>query len=473
MGAKGVAFAMRVDGRTLADLGVLPEGEFDWPMSRLLNHTHSPAAFTSLKKLLREPLAARDEIVRRQVALRALHDVARRVDWTELTALMRDLEGFLNSNYIHFPRMVIEGAAFRLRHRNVVEYIEPHLRMTRALLLRAEALTKALAEIQGDAQITEMMETLRRITESPLMHTMREATASGPVEGIRLCTLDQVVRVDNRVVLRDLHSALATFDAFASLASAANQLEWRFAAISEQHESAVAISGLRHPLLRIGVPSDVQFAPGERVMFVTGPNMAGKSTLLRALGLAVYFTHIGLPVAADAARIPITDVLISSINVQDSIALGVSLYLAEVRRVKAVVAEVTTGKSVMALLDELFRGTNVKDAVDATNLLVSGLASAHHGLFVIASHLVEVADHNAARPHVGTWCMRTDDDVHGPLFAYTLQRGISRVRIGVALLEAEGVAAMLRALEVEGNGDGPPSSSIAHQLKILSSNRLQ
>lgn len=438
---------MKVDVRTLTDLGVLPEGEFDWAMSRLLNHTHSQGAFTALKKLLREPLAERDEIVRRQVALRALHNVARQVDWTELTALMRDLDGFINSNYIHFPRIVIEGAVFRLRHRNVVEYIEPRLHMTRALLLRVEILCKALVEIQGDAQIAEMIDTLRRVTDSALMQTMRDATARGALERIRLCTLDQVVRIDNRVALRDLHSALTTFDAFASLASAADQLAWRFAEITEKDEICVSVSGLRHPLLRGGVPSDVHVAPGERVMFVTGPNMAGKSTLLRALGLAVYFTHLGLPVAADAARIPITDVLISSINVQDSIALGVSLYLAEVQRVKGVIAEVTTGKRVMALLDEVFRGTNVKDAVDATNLLVSGLANAQRGLFVIASHLVEVADHHAERPHVGTWCMRTDDDVHGPHFAYTLQRGISRVRIGVALLESEGVAEMLRALE--------------------------
>jgi len=69
------------------------------------------------------------------------------------------------------------------------------------------------------------------------------------------------------------------------------------------------------------------------------------------------FVHLGLPVPAECARVPVVDRLMTSINAQDSLSRGESSYLAEVRRVREVVRAVASGETVIALLDEAFRGT--------------------------------------------------------------------------------------------------------------------
>ena len=178
--------------------------------------------------------------------------------------------------------------------------------------------------------------------------------------------------------------------------------------------------------------------------------MAGRSTLLRSLGVIILFAHLGLPVPAECARVPIVNRLMTAINAQDSLSRGESLYVAEVRRVREVVRAVASGETVIALLDEAFRGTNVMDALEAMGMLVDGLARAQTGLFVLASHLTEIARERFGHPHVSLWCMHVDaiDDPssEGVRFTYAFRRGVSDVRLGMRLLEREGVVTLLAAI---------------------------
>ncbi|MEI6740289.1 MAG: hypothetical protein WCK74_08255 [Gemmatimonadaceae bacterium] len=369
----------------------------------------------------------------------------------ELAGLSRDLDDYLNSNYVHVPRTLVEAVAFSLRYRDIARYVEQKLCIVRTLVNRCDAITTAIEGIGGDQRFSAVQSVIREVCRNPILRTLRSMSVDGRIDRLHLRLLDQSVRVDLRNLLYTLQSALGDLDAFASLAHAADILGWTFPQIDTSEGAAVVIEGLRHPLLPNGSTNDIMLSPHDRVMFVTGPNMAGKSTMMRALGLGVYFAHLGLPVAAATARIPLTDVLISSMTAHDRISTGTSFYLSEVRRVKTVVAAVRNGAVVVALLDEVFRGTNVKDAVDATQLLVAGLARAGCGLFVIASHLLEVAETIAVLPGISTWCMHVGEGAEGLNFSYRLQRGVSRVRLGVVLLEAEGVVQMLREL-----GSGRP-----------------
>lgn len=437
---------MIVDTRTLADLGVLPVSETDWALRGLLDNTHSRAGLNALTGLLKSPISDGAEISRRQIALRAMFEFGRHCDWRELDSLSMNILGYLDSNFVHCPRTALSGFFFVMRHRDIANFIEARVRLVRTFVVRCWQIANALEHVDGDRSFVEMRTVLRHVADQPAMRRICELPINSPLDRLRLCAMDQAIRVDHKDDLRAAVNALATLDALASLAHAANTLGWNFARVEDAAGAEFAIKDLRHPLLLKGVSNDVTLSQDEHVMFITGPNMAGKSTTMRALGLAVYFAHVGLPVAATAARIPRTDVLISSMNERDSIKLRTSLYLAEVRRVKSVVEAVRGGGVVVALLDEVFRGTNVKDAIDATDLLVNGLARTGRGLVVLASHLVEVADKNIGNPGVGMFCMKVDDGGTGPTFSYQLQRGISRIRLGVALLESEGVIEMLNAI---------------------------
>lgn len=248
--------------------------------------------------------------------------------------------------------------------------------------------------------------------------------------------------------LRALVQAVWQFDALCSLAHASAQLlrDGGSIPVITTRGEALVLEALRHPLLPRGVTNDLALEAHERVAFLTGPNMAGKSTLLRATGLAVFLAHRGMAVPAVRARVPWYDHLFVSLQAHDDLQRGESLYLAEVRRVRTVVETVARGDCVLAVFDEVFRGTNVMDASEATGLLVDGLAGAPHGTFVIASHLAEVGAAREGQVGVSCWCMEAAVGDGEPTFFYRVSPGVSAVHLGMVLLDREGVGPLLRQL---------------------------
>jgi len=179
------------------------------------------------------------------------------------------------------------------------------------------------------------------------------------------------------------------------------------------------------------------------MIFLTGPNMAGKSTLLRALGAAVVLAHAGAAVPAASAQLSVFDVIGTVMSVEDDIRRGESYFLAEVRRVRALLRAVEEGRRTLALLDEPFRGTNVLDASDATLALLDGLAHSSRCRSVLATHLVDVV----GRASAGTRIKRAHFSAevgHSLTFDHQLRDGTSDQRLGMLLFEREGVTDLLR-----------------------------
>ncbi len=103
--------------------------------------------------------------------------------------------------------------------------------------------------------------------------------------------------------------------------------------------------------------------------------MAGKSTLMKSVGIALYLAHMGFPVAAQQFSFAVRDGIVTSINLADNLNAGASHYYAEVLRVKEVALQLQQGRHLFVIFDEMFRGTNVKDAYDATIALTAAFAA--------------------------------------------------------------------------------------------------
>src|SRR5690606_1636165 len=129
---------------------------------------------------------------------------------------------------------------------------------------------------------------------------------------------------------------------------------------------------LRHPCLPGAVGNDLRLDQQGNVLFLTGANMAGKSTWMKSIGIAIYLAHMGFPLAVGSMRFSVLDGMYTSINVADNIALGYSHFYAEVVRVKQAALAASSGKRLMLMFDELFKGTNVKDAYDGTLAVTEG-----------------------------------------------------------------------------------------------------
>jgi DNA mismatch repair protein MutS len=126
-------------------------------------------------------------------------------------------------------------------------------------------------------------------------------------------------------------------------------------------------------LLPTPVAYDLELAPTQNFLFLTGANMAGKSTLIKAVGSAVFLAHIGMGVPVKEMELSLFDGLLSNINVSDNIAKGESYFFNEVQRIKNTIYKINDGKKWLVLIDELFKGTNVQDAMKCSLAVIRGL----------------------------------------------------------------------------------------------------
>jgi len=159
--------------------------------------------------------------------------------------------------------------------------------------------------------------------------------------------------------------ALAQLDVWSALGEAA--VQHRYVRPEVDQGFGLALRQSRHPVIERlipreqFIPNDVRFAESERVLLVTGPNMAGKSTILRQIGLCVVLAQMGSFVPADAARIGVVDRLFTRVGASDNLARGQSTFMVEMSETSAILHNATARS--LVLLDEIGRGTSTYDGV--------------------------------------------------------------------------------------------------------------
>lgn len=247
----------------------------------------------------------------------------------------------------------------------------------------------------------------------------------------------------NTLELIDIFSRI---DAWYSMAVAVKTYNLTFPEFAEQETPMVDAKGLYHILLPKPVAYDLQMNPEQNFLFLTGANMAGKSTLIKALGSAVFLAHIGMGVPAKQMKLTLFDGLLSNINVVDNIAKGESFFFNEVQRIKNTIDKINNGKKWLVLIDELFKGTNVQDAMKCSLTVIKGLIKIKNSLFILSTHLYEIGEELKNYPNISFRYFETNVTEEQLSFSYQLREGISNDRIGYVILKREKVVEMLEKL---------------------------
>jgi DNA mismatch repair protein MutS len=244
----------------------------------------------------------------------------------------------------------------------------------------------------------------------------------------------------------ELIDIFSRLDAWYSMAVAVKTYQLSFPEFVEQDKPLVEAKGLYHILLPNPVAYDLQMNPEHNFLFLTGANMAGKSTLIKSVGSAVFLAHIGMGVPAVGMKLTLFDGLLSNINVTDNIAKGESFFFNEVQRIKNTIEKINDGKKWLVLIDELFKGTNVQDAMKCSLAVIKGLIKIKNSLFILSTHLYEIGDELKQFPNISFRYFETDVQDDQLQFSYQLKEGISNDRIGYVILKREKVVDMLEKL---------------------------
>lgn len=174
--------------------------------------------------------------------------------------------------------------------------------------------------------------------------------------------------------------------------------------------------------------------------------MAGKSTFIKAVGAAVFLAHCGMGIPAQSMRLSSFDGLLSNINIVDNLAKGESYFYNEVQRIKATVNKVKDGRKWLILIDELFKGTNVQDAMKCSTSVIEGLIRIKNSAFILSTHLYEIGNDLRQYNNISFQYFETEIKDDQLAFSYSLKEGISSDRLGYYILKKEGVVRLLENL---------------------------
>jgi DNA mismatch repair protein MutS len=209
-------------------------------------------------------------------------------------------------------------------------------------------------------------------------------------------------------------------------------------------DTLFSLEGFYHPLLKNPVKNDLTVS--NNVILLTGPNMSGKSTLLKAVSLCVYLGHTGLAVPATKATIPFFTTISVAINLTDNLVSGYSHFMSEIVTLKNVLQEAAGKTKCFAVFDELFRGTNIEDALEISSTTIKGLVNFPNSLFMISTHLHQLKEMEEIKANkVSTCFIECGLKENVPAFTYKLKNGWSDLKLGRILFEKEGLNKMLAA----------------------------
>jgi DNA mismatch repair ATPase MutS len=432
-----------IDAATRRDLDVFaastPRGQTLWG---LVDRTRSRAGREHLRQALGAPSHAAAAIVERQRAHQALTrdlaGVGRLLD-----AVGADgIEAYLAATWqlpSAQPALAGLGVWRPAWFKEYKRAIDGGRTRVVAGLATATALRERLAASEAPL-LRDVGNRLASALASPHVGALQGQAARRGTAG--LLAFDGVARDTGKPTLLAILDAIGEVDAMWSLAAATHERGWTY----PQPSTRLVVTGLRHPFLENGggaVTNDLRLEDVTRVCVVTGPNMAGKSTFLRAIAMAVLLAHAGCGVPAAALEFPVVATIFSSVQITDDLEAGESFYLAEVRRIRALAEALHAHRSMLAVLDEPFRGTNVHDAAEASLGVISCLVAHPRALVFVATHVAEVTE--ALRDDARVQFLHFSADVSGdrPLFDYTVRAGVSTQRLGMTLLRQERVLELL------------------------------
>jgi len=271
-------------------------------------------------------------------------------------------------------------------------------------------------------------------------------------ESVKTFSWNEIIHFGNfvkdhfRGSTQELSNIYGRLDAWYSMAFSIKKFNLSFPVFLNQAQPLIDAQELYHILLPAPVPYDVHMSKESNFLFLTGANMAGKSTFIKSVGTSVFLAHLGMGVPATTMKLTLFDGLLSNINVVDNIVKGESYFFNEVQRVKNTIMKINNGKKWLVLIDELFKGTNVQDAMKCSSTVIKGLIKIKNSLFILSTHLYEIGEELKDYSNISFKYFETSVKEDQLDFSYQLKDGISNDRLGYLILKREKVVELLEKL---------------------------
>jgi DNA mismatch repair protein MutS len=438
---------MHVDKTTLYDLSIFDYNE-EQSLLHHLNFCRTGNGRNWLEYYLRYPLASMKEINERQQLLQRIISVHN--SWPEIisngSVLM--IEKFYESQVENIPSesnivnssfyKLLNGPDFSLIRYSVTHFMD--------FIQGMYTIYNLLKRENNPAALDVLLQRIRMLLARSVTQQMIQHPKTKKLSVANTLNYGYFIRHNYKQEAQELLEIYSKLDAFYSMATACMHYNFSFPVFTPGSLPHFEAKQLYHPLLPAPVAYDIALTPHHNFLFLTGANMAGKSTFIKAVGVAVYLAHIGMGVPAQNMQLNFFDGLISNIHVIDNIIKGESYFFNEVQRIRKTIEQITNGKNWLVLIDELFKGTNVQDAMKCSTVVIEGLHKIDNALFILSTLLYEIGESLKQYPNIQFRYFETEVKGEQLYFNYNLKEGISNDRLGYLILKKEGVVDMLEKL---------------------------
>ncbi|HWS00810.1 MAG TPA: hypothetical protein VN249_09360, partial [Prolixibacteraceae bacterium] len=376
------------DRQTLSDLGLLNNRRDEKSIFSFYNRAATKGGQEMLHKMIRTPVSDIELLEGRKEEINfffknelSFHLISRNIDFIEY--YLKIDRNPLRNNVID---AFCDGMLNKLKNDGGYWNISTGIMHTITLLANLNAfIREAKVRTLPDSLEADLDQVMDFISSEVLVKSL-----NNPPKGIEDLTFSQInhldyfIRVTKKEQFRELLNILYKMDVLQALAGLMKSEGFTLPEYCNEEEPVLEVTDAYYPLLKNPVCNSFKFSKQSNLCFITGPNMAGKSTFLKTIGLLIYLAHLGFPVPSGKMKTTIFDGLFSTINLSDNLNLGYSHFYSEVKRVKEVVTKLNSERKLVVIFDELFRGTNVKDAYDGSMLIISALANVQGSLFFIS-----------------------------------------------------------------------------------------
>lgn len=417
---------LQTDDQTIDDLRLFAKRDHNG-IYDIYNTTFTRGGEAVLEKMFRNPLADLDAITKRAGII---------ADFTRLKTGFPFQASLLDSveKYMTHAKDNTDGQKSTLGEKEINNGVTAIIELFHAMrefvekgdVLKVEGLNKERTYIL-------------QLLNNPVLEPVFNENPKAKLSYAAVTAFDILIRVREKDEVNEVMQFIYLVDVYLSVAAIASKRNFIFPKVHPKGSNILSVEGVYHPELKTPVANSLKMGKDKSVVFLTGANMAGKSTFLRSFSTAVYIAHMGFPVAAKSMEFSVMDGVYTTINLPDNLGIGASHFYVEVLRVKKMATELGAGKSLFVLFDELFRGTNVKDAHEGTVAVTHAFAGMKNSMFIISSHIVEAGDELKQKQNIGFHYLPTRMNGTVPEYTYTLEEGITDDRHGMIIIRNEGI----------------------------------
>ena len=438
--------AFLTDRQTMEDLNLLGRFKKD-SIINIFDSTTTRNGRQMLESMFRSPMTSAGEINARAEMFKYYRQLEFAFPFEE--EQVEQIEYFLNLNGGENSTSAAMGI-YLCKFKQIFANDKNYEKLHEAIAVLADVtlqMSKFLAgfPMQGCPIEAEINAFNAVFTAAELQAIKKIADLKGKLSLGQTVKADRLLRVRLREGVDKMMLLISHLDVCMAVGKAARERNYGFAHAVDSQQRFVDIKGVWHPSLLKPVANDIRIDSEKNVFFLTGVNMAGKSTFMKAVSITYYLAQMGFPVPAQSMEFTPVEGIYTSINVPDDISQGYSHFYAEVLRVKGIAERVAEGKDLFIIFDELFKGTNVKDAYDATLAVTDAYASHRNCLYIISTHIVEVGPALAEKcGNVQFRFLAAQMQDNKLVYPYKLADGISADRHGMTIIMNERILDIIK-----------------------------